>query len=146
MAECDRLQPGEPVAAVGAAAEDRQVAAHQLAAVAGETRPLLLVAAGGEPSDTATLRGHGRADRVAALARGVESATSRRKPGEASRGDGEVSEKSFGKQIKVPVGSIPKAHTWLPDRALPPGAQIVVAKKPGSVYCCGSGCQNGNPG
>src|SRR5436309_15165635 len=49
---------------------------------------------------------------------GEESATSRRKPGEASRGDGEVSEKSFGKQIKVPVGSIPKAQPWLPDGAL----------------------------
>ena len=52
------------------------------------------------------------------LGRGIESATSRRKPGEASRGDGEVSEKSYGKQITVPVGSIPKAHTWLPDGAL----------------------------
>ncbi|MGD0225199.1 MAG: transposase [Terriglobia bacterium] len=36
----------------------------------------------------------GRADRVAALARRVESATGRRNPGETSRGDGEVSEES----------------------------------------------------
>lgn len=34
-----------------------------------------------------------------------------------------MSEKSYGKRVKVPVDSIPKAHTWLPDRALAPGAQ-----------------------
>src|SRR2546422_11774270 len=38
---------------------------------AGETRPLLLAAAGGEPSDAAALRGHGKANRVAAVASGV---------------------------------------------------------------------------
>ena len=38
---------------------------------AGETRPLLLAAAGGEASDAAALRGHGTANRVAALASGV---------------------------------------------------------------------------
>ena len=65
---------------------------------------------GREPSDAATLRGHGTADRVAALASGVESATGLRKPGEANRLDGEVFEKSYGKRVKVPVDSIPKAH------------------------------------
>jgi hypothetical protein len=38
MAERDRLQPGEPVAAAGAAEENRQVVAHQLATAAGEDR------------------------------------------------------------------------------------------------------------
>ena len=53
VAERDRLQPGEPVAAVGAATEDWQLVAHQLAATAGEdrrpidqARPVLLAAAG----------------------------------------------------------------------------------------------------
>jgi hypothetical protein len=41
---------------------------------------------------------------------GVES-----NPGEASRGDGEVSVKSHAKRVKVPVDSIPKPHAWLPD-------------------------------
>ncbi len=28
-----------------------------------------------------------------------------------------MSEESFGKRFKVPINSIPKAHTWLPDGA-----------------------------
>ena len=93
VAERDRLQPGEPVAAAGAAAEDRQLVADQLAAAAGEdgrpageTCPLLLAAAGGEPSDAAAVWSHAGQDRIAALARGVEPATGRRKPGQTSRG------------------------------------------------------------
>jgi hypothetical protein len=51
LADCDRLQREQPVAAVGVAAEDRQLVADQLAVgengrPAAETRPLLLVAAG----------------------------------------------------------------------------------------------------
>ena len=75
LAECDRLQPGEPVAAPGAAEEDRQVVADQLAAAAGEdgraageARPLLLAPAGGESSEAPPVRVDGAADRVAALA------------------------------------------------------------------------------
>ena len=34
-----------------------------------------------------------------------------------------MSEKSHGKRVKVPVDSIPKAHTWLPDGALASGVQ-----------------------
>ena len=41
-----------------------------------------------------------------------------------------MSAKSHGKQIKVPVGSIPKAHTWLPDGALAYEVQTAVANKP----------------
>jgi hypothetical protein len=33
-------------------------------------------------------------------------------------GDGEMSEKSHRKQVKGPVGSIPKTYIWLPDGAL----------------------------
>ena len=61
----------------------------------GEARPLLLVDAGGEPSDAATVWEHGAADRRAAVAdwigRGGEGEPNRAKEG----GDGEVPEKSF---------------------------------------------------
>ena len=103
VAQRDRLQFGELVAAFGVAAQDCQLVADEHAAAvgedrrsAGETRPILLAAAGREPSDAATVRGHGRADRGAALASRVESATGRRKPGGSKQGDGEVSEKSYG--------------------------------------------------
>lgn len=78
MAERDRLKPGEPMAAFGAAAEDRQLVADQPAAAAGEdrrpidqARPVLLAALGGEQSDAATLRGYAAPDRFAVHAGGV---------------------------------------------------------------------------
>src|ERR1019366_1634180 len=78
VAELDRLQPREPVAAAGAAAADRHVVADQLAAAAGENRrafdqacPVLLVAACGEPSDAPALRKHAAEDRGAAVASGI---------------------------------------------------------------------------
>jgi len=53
LAECDRLQPGERVAAFGAAAKECQLVADEPAATVGEngrsaaeTRPVLLAAAG----------------------------------------------------------------------------------------------------
>ncbi len=39
-------------------------------------------------------------------------------------------EKSYGKQVKVSVDSIPKAHTWLPDGVLASGVQNFVANGP----------------
>jgi len=73
VAERDRLQPGEPVAAAGTAEEDRQVVADQFAATAGQDRrpvaeacPLLLASIGREPSDTTALRVDVTPDRVAA--------------------------------------------------------------------------------
>src|ERR1043166_5772797 len=78
MAEPDRVQPGEPVPAAGAAGEDRQLVTDQLAETVGEDRwqageacPVLLAAAGGESSDAAGVRKHGAADRGAAGADGV---------------------------------------------------------------------------
>ena len=54
LAEPDRLQLGQPLAAAGAAEEDRRLVVEQLAAAVGEdgwpidqARPLLLAAAGG---------------------------------------------------------------------------------------------------
>lgn len=58
---------------------------------AGEICPLLLVAAGGESFDAATLWGHDPAHRVAAFARIVKSTTVARKQGGGRKGDGEVS-------------------------------------------------------
>ncbi len=53
MAEPNRLQPGESVAAAGAATENRQLVVDELAAAvgengrtAGQARPVLLVAPG----------------------------------------------------------------------------------------------------
>src|ERR1019366_2457478 len=66
MAEPDRLQPGQLVATAGAAEEDRELVADQLAAATGEDGravgeacPLLLVDAGREPSDAAPVWKHG---------------------------------------------------------------------------------------
>lgn len=56
------------MATAGAAEDDRWLVLDQLAATAGETRPFLLGTAGGEPFDTATLQGHGKADLGAAAA------------------------------------------------------------------------------
>jgi hypothetical protein len=66
FAEPAGLQPGQSLAAAGAAEEDRPLVADEFAAAAGEdgraagqTRPLLLAATGGRPSDATTLRQHG---------------------------------------------------------------------------------------
>ena len=84
MAEPDRLQPREFVAAAGAADEDRQLVADQLAAAAGENRrafdkacPVLLVAAGRESSDAPALRKHAAEDRDAAAASGIRRGAER---------------------------------------------------------------------
>jgi hypothetical protein len=78
VAEPDRLQSRQPVAAAGAADEDRALVADQLAAAVGEnrrpidqTRPLLLVAAGGESPDAAVVCRHVGKDRGAAVAGGI---------------------------------------------------------------------------
>ena len=57
------------------------------------------------------------------LARGVESAAGRQKPWEASGGMARCPRNRMGNGSKVPVHSIPKAHTWLPDCALAPGVR-----------------------
>lgn len=65
---------------------------------------------------------------------GIESATGRRKYGEAGRGDGEVSEKSHGKRVKVPVDAKPKAPIWLPDAELASGVQDCGRKQAGRMH------------
>jgi len=79
VVERDGLQPGEPLAAVGAAKADRQLVADQLAATLGEdgrqadqARAVLLVDAGRELSDQATVRNHRTADRCADGGDGVD--------------------------------------------------------------------------
>jgi Transposase DDE domain group 1 len=73
VAEHYRLQPGQSLAAAGAADAGRHLVADQFAAAVSEDRrtahptcTLLLVAAGGEPSDAAAVRGHAGEDRDAA--------------------------------------------------------------------------------
>ena len=77
-AEPASLQPGESVAAAGTAEANRELVADQLAATtgedrrtAGETCPLLLAFAGGEPSDEAALWEYGAADRGAVASGGL---------------------------------------------------------------------------
>src|ERR1035437_315695 len=78
VAEPDRLQPREFVAAAGVAGAGRHLVADQLAAAPGENRrtahqtcALLLVAAGGESSDAPALWKHAEEDRDAAVASGI---------------------------------------------------------------------------
>src|ERR1019366_4395229 len=75
VAEPNRLQPWQPVAAAGAAGADRRLVADQLAAAAGENPravdkacALLLVAPGGGSSGALALRQHAAENRDAAVA------------------------------------------------------------------------------
>jgi hypothetical protein len=68
VAERDRLQLGQSVAAPGAAEGNRNVVVDQLAIAVGETCPRLLAAAGREPHDQAAVRQHGAANRGTAAA------------------------------------------------------------------------------
>ena len=45
-----------------------------------------------------------------------------------------MSQKSHGKRVKVPVDSIRKAHTWLPDSTLASGVQNCGCERAGGVY------------
>ena len=72
--ERDRPQPGQLVAAAGAAEKDRRLVLDQLTAAIGEdgwpidqARPVSLAAVGRESSDAAIVWEHGAADRRAAL-------------------------------------------------------------------------------
>ena len=101
MAECDRLQLGECLATIGAAAEDQKLVADQLPAAAGEdgrsmgqARTVLLVAPGGEPSDAASVRGPGAADCWVASASGVIQALAAEKSIPSESRHAAVSEKN----------------------------------------------------
>ena len=68
MAECDRLQLGQPVAAAGAAAANWQLIVDERATTIGQdgwqadqARPVLFAAADREPSDAAVVCKHGSA-------------------------------------------------------------------------------------
>lgn len=107
MAECDRLQPRESLAAAGAAEKGREVVADESAAAVGEggwavgqTCPLLLADAGRERFDAEALRGHGAADRGVASASGVGEGCNSREigqpAGEERKGVGGISHKGHG--------------------------------------------------
>ena len=102
MVECDRLQPGEPVAAAGAAQKDRSLVADQLATEVGEDGRALseacalpLAAVGGRSSDAAGVRGDFADDLGSAptdwIGRGGREGNRWKEGG----WDGEVSEKSL---------------------------------------------------
>jgi hypothetical protein len=101
VAERDRIQPGQPVAAAGVAEGNRYVIINQFAATAGEDGrvagkacPLLLAIVGGEPSDVAPVRKHAAADGGSATASRVGAAAMRNQSGRWGV-DEEVSEKSL---------------------------------------------------
>ena len=84
MAERDRLQPRQPLAAARATQEDRRLVVDQLAAQAGEdgrssgeTCPLLLAALGGESSHATLVWSHAGQDRCSVLSRGLGEPPSR---------------------------------------------------------------------
>jgi len=91
----DRIQPGQPVAAAGAAEGNRNVVINQFAAAAGENRraagkacPLLLAIAGREPSHAALVRKHAAADGGFAAASRVGAAARRNQSGRRRGVDG----------------------------------------------------------
>src|ERR1035437_7290460 len=100
MAEPDRLQLRKPVAAAGAAEEDRELVADQLTATVGEdrrqadqARPVLLASVGRGPSDAAGVRGDSAADLGVAVTGGVRAGgLPGGRGGEKRRRDGGVSE------------------------------------------------------
>ena len=78
MAERDRLQSWEPVAAAGTADENRKLVSNQFAAAIGENRrsigqarTILLATASGESSDKEAVWQHGAANLGAAAACGM---------------------------------------------------------------------------
>ena len=120
MAERGCLQPGEPVAADGAAEENRPLVADELAATAGEdrrqagqARPVLLAAAGRGPSDAAGVQRDSAADLDAALAGGVS-------PGGYRTGRSDDEEKQGG-MVERP-------------RIAPKHAQVSGCTPPGKAY------------
>ena|SRR5208283_2504903 len=105
VVERDRIQPGQPVAAAGAAEGNRNVVINQFAAAAGENRrpagkacAVLLAIAGGEPSHAALVREHAAADGGFAAASRVGTAARRnqsgRRRGIVGGGVGEMDSKS----------------------------------------------------
>ena len=93
------LQLGQFVAAAGVTKANRELVAHEFAAptgedwgTAGETCPLLLALAGGEPSDEAAIWEYGAADRGAVASGGIAEAVAG-KSIQSQEGDGGVSDK-----------------------------------------------------
>ena len=122
VAECDRLQPGQSVAAAGAAEGDRDVALDDLAARTGEDRravgqtcSLLLAAVGGELSGAAPVWKHAAADCGFAAASQIGAAARRKQSGQQREVDGEVSEKSLENKA-IPGFCVPETTLFgLPE-------------------------------
>src|SRR5450759_3380137 len=100
-AEPAGLQSGEFMAAADVAQANRELVADQLATTTGEdgrtaseTCPLLLVFAGGEPSDKAVVWQYAPADRRAVASGGIAEAAGGREIDPEPRGEGGVSDKT----------------------------------------------------
>src|SRR5271163_102388 len=111
-----RRQPGQLVAAAGAARADRKVVADRLAAAVGEdrwtvdkARTFLLVAAGGEPPDETALWEHAAKDRGVTVADGIRRVQRGANLDDGAGLAGEVSADAPGKRVFRGVACSPKA-------------------------------------
>ncbi len=71
VADHHRLQPGQPLAAAGAATENRELVLDEPPATTGETLPVLLAPVGRESSDLAAVCKYDGADRWAVASVGI---------------------------------------------------------------------------
>ena len=132
MAERASLQPREPVAALGAAQQNRQLVAELLAAAVGEdgrpvgqARTVRLVVLGRKSSDAPAVWQHGAANLGATAACGmIETAREERFINNEAR-EGEVFEKSLraavpgGKGQCEPFGDLWGPVGWNPKQIAP---------------------------
>src|SRR5208283_1277740 len=115
--------PRQPLAATGATGADWQLVADQLATAVGEdrrpfdkARPLLLAAAGGEPSDAAAVCRHAAEDRGAAVAGRIVRVQRGANFDDDAGAQEKVSAEPFGKRVSPGVACPPDA------KPAPPGA------------------------
>ena len=149
----DRIQPGQPVAAAGAAEGNRNVVINQFAAAAGENRraagkacPLLLAIAGGEPSHASLVRKHAAADGGFAAVGRVGAAARRNQSGRRRGVEGGVSEKSLRNRANHGLLVLEKAvRRTTGALALEPMQKERERRRMG-VYWLPAERQNGNSG
>ena len=157
MAEPDRLQLGKPVAAAGAAEEDRELVADQLAAAAGEdrrpvgeARPVLLAAVSGRSSDAAGVRIDFAKDLGVAPADWIGRGGRKENRLKEGGWDGEVSEKSLAmspcglfscrEEAEQALPRRPSESCGMKNSQRPPPAETV------GCTMLGTESQNGNSG
>ncbi len=120
------------MAAAGAAVAGCHLVAHQRAAAVGEdrrtidqARTLLLVAAGGEPSDAAAVCQHAAEDRGTAVAGGIADCWVAETMPEEATSEGPVREKSVSKRTDVGPRGCPGLDPGSPAEA---GAGVIASR------------------